>query len=113
MRWDASGLRMAPDQEPEVREEGNEGRRGETGAHTLTPQSFSVNAHAPALIGSSNTPRVAWPVGWQVDPRRKEPEKPERFPVRLPVIETQTGQIDVLSRLLKVGRSVGPSPVSP
>jgi len=37
----------------------------------------------------------------EVDPRRKEPEKPERFPVRLPVIETQTGQIDVLSRLLK------------
>ncbi len=37
----------------------------------------------------------------KVDPRRKEPEKPERFPVRLPVIETQTGQIDVLSRLLK------------
>lgn len=37
----------------------------------------------------------------EVDPRRKEPEKPERFPVRLPVIETQSGQIDVLSRLLK------------
>ena len=37
----------------------------------------------------------------EIDPRRKEPEKPERFPVRLPVIETQTGQIDVLSRLLK------------
>lgn len=53
MKWDSRGLRMAPDQEPEV------------------------------------------------DPRRKEPEKPERFPVRLPVIETQTGQIDVLSRLLK------------
>lgn len=53
MKWDSRGLRMAPEQEPEV------------------------------------------------DPRRKEPEKPERFPVRLPVIETQTGQIDVLSRLLK------------
>ncbi|EWM22074.1 hypothetical protein NSK_006704 [Nannochloropsis salina CCMP1776] len=53
MKWDSRGMRMAPDQEPEV------------------------------------------------DPRRKDEPKPERFPVRLPVIETQTGQIDVLSRLLK------------
>lgn len=50
----------------------------------------------------------------EVDPRRKEPEKPERFPVRLPVIETQSGQIDVLSRLLKdrillLGQQVGQS----
>jgi len=38
----------------------------------------------------------------EVDPRRKEEPKPERFPVRLPVIETGSGgQIDVISRLLK------------
>jgi len=38
----------------------------------------------------------------QVDPRRKNPdEKPPAPPVRMPVIDTGTGQMDVISRLLK------------
>merc|ERR1712070_1192236 len=38
----------------------------------------------------------------EVDPRRKEEPKPERFPVRVPVVETGSGgQLDVISRLLK------------
>jgi len=38
----------------------------------------------------------------EVDPRRKNPdEKPPAPPVRMPVIDTGTGQMDVISRLLK------------
>lgn len=38
----------------------------------------------------------------KVDPRRKNPdEKPPAPPVRMPVIDTGTGQMDVISRLLK------------
>jgi ATP-dependent Clp endopeptidase proteolytic subunit ClpP len=38
----------------------------------------------------------------QIDPRRKDPDKkPEPSPVRMPVIDTGDGQMDVVSRLLK------------
>jgi len=38
----------------------------------------------------------------EVDPRRKNPdEKPPAAPVRMPVIDTAGGQMDVISRLLK------------
>jgi len=38
----------------------------------------------------------------EVDPRRKNPdEQPPSAPVRMPVIDTDSGQMDVLSRLLK------------
>eukprot|EP00549_Striatella_unipunctata_P005159 CAMPEP_0118681750 /NCGR_PEP_ID=MMETSP0800-20121206/5109_1 /TAXON_ID=210618 ORGANISM="Striatella unipunctata, Strain CCMP2910" /NCGR_SAMPLE_ID=MMETSP0800 /ASSEMBLY_ACC=CAM_ASM_000638 /LENGTH=261 /DNA_ID=CAMNT_0006578075 /DNA_START=27 /DNA_END=812 /DNA_ORIENTATION=- len=38
----------------------------------------------------------------EVDPRRKDPdEKPAVPPVRMPVIDTEGGQMDVISRLLK------------
>jgi hypothetical protein len=38
----------------------------------------------------------------QVDPRRKNPDdKPPGNPVRMPVIDTDNGQMDVISRLLK------------
>lgn len=38
----------------------------------------------------------------QVDPRRRNPdEKPNTNPVRMPVIDTDKGQMDVMSRLLK------------
>lgn len=38
----------------------------------------------------------------EVDPRRKNPdEKPPAPPVRMPIIDTQEGQMDVVSRLLK------------
>lgn len=38
----------------------------------------------------------------QVDPRRKDPdEKPPASPVRMPMIDTDKGQMDVISRLLK------------
>ena len=38
----------------------------------------------------------------QIDPRRKDPdEKPPANPVRMPVIDTDNGQMDVISRLLK------------
>lgn len=39
---------------------------------------------------------------FQVDPRRKDPDdKPPANPVRMPVIDTDGGQMDVISRLLK------------
>lgn len=38
----------------------------------------------------------------QIDPRRKNPdEKPPAAPVRMPVIDSDNGQMDVISRLLK------------
>jgi hypothetical protein len=38
----------------------------------------------------------------QVDPRRKDPDdKPPSNPIRMPVIDTDKGQMDVISRLLK------------
>jgi ATP-dependent Clp protease, protease subunit len=38
----------------------------------------------------------------QIDPRRKNPDdQPPKNPVRMPVIDTDNGQMDVLSRLLK------------
>jgi ATP-dependent Clp endopeptidase proteolytic subunit ClpP len=38
----------------------------------------------------------------EIDPRRKNPdEKPPAAPVRMPVIDTGSGQMDVISRLLK------------
>jgi len=38
----------------------------------------------------------------EVDPRRKDPdEAPPANPVRMPVIDTDNGQMDVISRLLK------------
>ena len=38
----------------------------------------------------------------QIDPRPKTPdEKPPASPVRMPVIDTDSGQMDVISRLLK------------
>merc|ERR1712183_617085 len=38
----------------------------------------------------------------EVDPRRKNPgDKPPTAPVRMPVIDTDNGQMDVISRLLK------------
>lgn len=38
----------------------------------------------------------------QIDPRRKNPdEKPPTNPVRMPVIDSDNGQMDVISRLLK------------
>lgn len=38
----------------------------------------------------------------QIDPRRKDPDdKPPANPVRMPVIDTDNGQMDVISRLLK------------
>jgi Clp protease len=38
----------------------------------------------------------------QVDPRRKDPDdKPPTNPIRMPVIDTDKGQMDVISRLLK------------
>jgi len=38
----------------------------------------------------------------EIDPRRKNPdEKPPAAPVRMPVIDTDEGQMDVISRLLK------------
>lgn len=38
----------------------------------------------------------------QIDPRRKNPdEQPPKNPVRMPVIDTDNGQMDVISRLLK------------
>jgi ATP-dependent Clp protease, protease subunit len=41
-------------------------------------------------------------IAWQVDPRRKNPDdQPPSNPVRMPVIDTDNGQMDVLSRLLK------------
>lgn len=38
----------------------------------------------------------------KVDPRRKDPDqKPSTNPIRMPVIDTDNGQMDVISRLLK------------
>jgi ATP-dependent Clp protease, protease subunit len=38
----------------------------------------------------------------QVDPRRRDPDKPsEAPPVRMPVVEVGGSQMDVISRLLK------------
>jgi ATP-dependent Clp protease, protease subunit len=37
----------------------------------------------------------------KVDPRRKNPDEQPTVPVRMPVIDTDGGQMDVLSRLLK------------
>lgn len=39
---------------------------------------------------------------FQIDPRRKNPdEQPPKNPIRMPVIDTDNGQMDVISRLLK------------
>jgi len=37
----------------------------------------------------------------EIDPRRKDPDERPSVPVRMPVIDTQDGQMDVTSRLLK------------
>lgn len=38
----------------------------------------------------------------QVDPRRRDPDKPSDVPpVRMPVVDVGGGQMDVISRLLK------------
>mmetsp|Transcript_14464 Transcript_14464/g.43188 ORF Transcript_14464/g.43188 Transcript_14464/m.43188 type:complete len:263 (+) Transcript_14464:151-939(+) len=37
----------------------------------------------------------------EVDPRRRDPDKPNIPPVRMPVVDTKDGQMDVISRLLR------------
>lgn len=62
-----------------------------------------------ALVFQGNDNNVSWEATHarylflqKIDPRRKNPdEQPERNPIRMPVIDTDNGQMDVISRLLK------------
>mmetsp|Transcript_54769 Transcript_54769/g.132975 ORF Transcript_54769/g.132975 Transcript_54769/m.132975 type:complete len:283 (+) Transcript_54769:77-925(+) len=79
----------------------------------FTPSSWSLASSASAATGRSSstvvqdTIRSQWTMmpdepTPEVDPRRKNPdEAPPTSPVRMPVIDTDGGQMDVLSRLLK------------
>jgi ATP-dependent Clp endopeptidase proteolytic subunit ClpP len=45
---------------------------------------------------------LKWQPHIQIDPRRKDSDdKPPTNPIRMPVIDTDNGQMDVISRLLK------------
>ena len=86
-------------------------------AAALAAFAASANAFAPAAdsrttiaplqmssLASSHSPFRMMPEEPQpeVDPRRRNPdEQPPAPPVRMPVIDTEGGQMDVISRLLK------------
>jgi len=68
--------------------------------------SHCANAFVPIIRSSTSSPFVTTQLhsepAPEVDPRRKNPdEKPPPAPVRMPVIDTGSGQMDVISRLLR------------
>ena len=75
-------------------------------AHSSAPASSS--ALRMSSLAGSNSPYRRIPTMMpeepqpEVDPRRRNPdEQPPAAPVRMPVIDTEGGQMDVISRLLK------------
>eukprot|EP00545_Synedropsis_sp_CCMP1620_P003547 CAMPEP_0119011768 /NCGR_PEP_ID=MMETSP1176-20130426/5876_1 /TAXON_ID=265551 /ORGANISM="Synedropsis recta cf, Strain CCMP1620" /LENGTH=259 /DNA_ID=CAMNT_0006964631 /DNA_START=52 /DNA_END=831 /DNA_ORIENTATION=+ len=63
----------------------------------FTAPTFVTPASVTALSGWSMDDPVP-----EIDPRRKNPDdKPPSAPVRMPVVDTGDGQMDVISRLLK------------
>jgi len=79
--------------------------------NAFAPSSFRLisGAKSKSLINSKTFMGYGANEAWtmdepapEVDPRRKNPdEKPPAPPVRMPVIDTGDGQMDVISRLLK------------
>ena len=62
-------------------------------------QAFTSNF---AVTSTARSSRLFSEPAPEVDPRRKNPdEKPPAPPVRMPVIDTGSGQMDVISRLLR------------
>jgi len=73
------------------------------GAHAFSPlasPSRRTALDAATTITSSWTMMPDEPIP-EVDPRRKNPDETPAPPVRMPVIDTDNGQMDVISRLLK------------
>merc|ERR1740130_1669182 len=55
---------------------------------------MALGARSPVMMPSDDpTP--------EVDPRRRDPDRPMIPPVRVPVVDTKDGQMDVVSRLLR------------
>jgi len=58
-----------------------------------------------SMVSNMQRHGVSWSMSEpvpEVDPRRKNPDdKPPQAPVRMPMIDTDAGQMDVISRLLK------------
>ncbi|KAG7351027.1 ATP-dependent Clp protease, proteolytic subunit ClpP [Nitzschia inconspicua] len=75
------------------------------GCHAFQPLSTaSTSRQGTNLQGTIRSQWTMMPDDPQpeVDPRRKNPdEQPPSAPVRMPVIDTDNGQMDVISRLLK------------
>lgn len=64
--------------------------------------SHCANAFVPIISSPFVTTQLHSEPAPEVDPRRKNPdEKPPPAPVRMPVIDTGSGQMDVISRLLR------------
>lgn len=74
------------------------------GRSPLAQQYKSIMSVHNGLSAANNYPRMA-PPGEpepEVDPRRKNPdEQPQRGPVTMPVVDAESGQKDVISRLLQ------------
>merc|ERR1719409_878066 len=69
-----------------------------------SPSGVSTSVQMSSSLSGSNSPWRMMPEEPQpeVDPRRRNPdEQPPAAPVRMPVIDTEGGQMDVISRLLK------------
>ena len=74
-------------------------------AHSSAPASSALRMSS---LAGSNSPYRRIPTMMpeepqpEVDPRRRNPDdQPPAAPVRMPVIDTEGGQMDVISRLLK------------
>merc|ERR1719472_490135 len=55
---------------------------------------IKLSGAAPTMMPSPDDPP-------EVDPRRRDPEKPSIPPVRMPMVDSGDGQMDVISRLLR------------
>mmetsp|Transcript_18943 Transcript_18943/g.24370 ORF Transcript_18943/g.24370 Transcript_18943/m.24370 type:complete len:197 (+) Transcript_18943:124-714(+) len=75
----------------------------------LACSAFSPNGAKPAFSRGRIIVESTYSTRWtmddpepEIDPRRKDPDdKPPTNPVRMPMIDTDGGQMDVISRLLK------------
>lgn len=77
----------------------HDARRAATRGRQLVPRGLAFLPIRPRLFASISHHFYLLA---QIDPRRKNPdEKPPANPVRMPVIDTDNGQMDVISRLLK------------